>query len=137
MNLKTEFQSTVSAIGYSIIHEKCPPCDAVREFPHNASVRFLIEQHGRMPGYLQLPLMLVTIAFDWSSMLRHGRRFHRLPHTKRWRSIEAWRNAPLAPCRDFIRLFESLTIFYWYSQVVTAEASARGRCVAAPDRTAA
>lgn len=109
------FEATVSALGYSILRERCPDAERACDFPHNRTVRFVLDQHGRMPDYLRLPFAAVTLAFGCSSVLRHGKPFHRLPHAARWRQVEAWRSAPLGPCRDLIRFYESFVIFYWYS----------------------
>jgi hypothetical protein len=115
MSLKTDFQSTVSAIVYSILQERFPTGDPGRGFPNNLAVRFLLEQHGRMADYLRWPLVVLTLVFDWSSLPRHGRRFHRLSPATRARQIGAWRTSPLGFCRDFIRFYDSLVVFYWYS----------------------
>jgi hypothetical protein len=116
----TSFRATVSAIGYSIIRERCGSSGTGAAFPHNRVVRFLLEQHDRMAGHLRLALMLVALAFDWSSLPRHGQPFHTLPHCDRWRQLEAWRRSPLGTCRKFVQFFESLVLFYWYSEVDTA-----------------
>ena len=117
MLLKKDFQSTVSAIVYSILRERFLPGDPDRRIPHNRAVRFLLEQHGRMADYLRWPLVVLTLAFDWSSLPRHGRRFRRLEPAARARRIEAWRNSPLGLCRDFVRFYDSMVVFYWYSKV--------------------
>ncbi len=113
--LRTWFRSTVSALCYSVLYERCGDHGSDGDFPHNRTVAFVLDQHGRMPEYLRLPFAAVTLAFDASSVLRHGRCFHRLPHTARWKQIEAWRSAALAPCRDLIRFYESFVIFHWHS----------------------
>ena len=111
------FSAIVSALCYSVLRERCRPTEreTAWDFPHNRAVRFVLDQHGRMPGYLCLPFLLVTLAFGGSSVLRYGRPFHRLPHAMRWRQIEAWRNAPIGVCRDLIKFYESFVIFYWHS----------------------
>jgi hypothetical protein len=68
-----------------------------------------------MPDYLRLPFAVVTLAFGASALLRHGKPFHCLPHEGRWRHIEVWRGAPLGPCRDLIRFYESFVILHWHA----------------------
>jgi hypothetical protein len=136
MSLKTDFQSTVSAIVYSILRERFQPADPGRGFPRNRAVRFLLEQHGRMTDYLRWPLVVLTIVFDWSSLPRHGRRFHRLDPSRRAGRIEAWRTSPLGPCRDLIRFYDSLVVFYWYSQAGKAVERERVETDARLTRTA-
>lgn len=118
------FEATVSALCYSILRERCPEAARGPEFPHNRTVRFVLDQHARMPDYLRLPFAAVTLAFDASAVLRHGRPFHRLPHAQRWRQIVAWRESALGPRRDLVRFYESFVIFHWHST--------RGSVAAAP-----
>ena len=110
-----EFQATVSALCYSILRERCPESGTETSFPHNQTVQFVLQQHGRMAEFLRIPLACVTLAFGWSSVLRHGKRFRHLEHPDRWRHIEAWRHAPIAVCRDLIRFYESFVIFHDHS----------------------
>lgn len=109
------FETTVSALCYSILRERCPDGDRSPEFPHNRMVQFVLAQHARIPDFLRAPFAAATLAFGASSLLRHGKSFHRLPHAARWRQVEAWRRAPLGPCRDLIRFYESFVVYYWYS----------------------
>jgi hypothetical protein len=109
------FEAAVSALCYTILRERCPDAADGPDFPHNRTVRFVLDQHGRMPDYLRMPFALVTLAFDASSVVRHGRRFRWLPHDQRWRQVIAWRNAPLGPCRDLMKFYESFVVFHWHS----------------------
>lgn len=84
----------------------------------------VLAQLARMADYLQLPLTVLAKAFDWSSLLRQGSRFHKLPAPQQLLHAAKWRQAGLGPQRDFIRLVEALTTF--------AYESAREAEVAAP-----
>jgi hypothetical protein len=116
MFLNTAFQATVSAIVYTILRDRFQPGGTSHDFPHNRAVRFVLEQHGRMASYLRWPFVILTLAFDWSSLPRHGRCFHRLTPADRSKKVAAWRNSPLMICRDFVRFYDSLVVFYWYSK---------------------
>lgn len=109
------FQATVSALCYSIYEERCRELASEREFPQNAVVRFVLGQHAGMPDFLQVPFACVTLLFGLSSVVRHGRMFHQLPHTVRWRQVEGWRTARISVCRDLIRFYESFVVFHAYS----------------------
>lgn len=109
------FHATVSALCYSILEERCSGLASELEFPHNQAVRFVLQQHAGMPDFLKVPFAGVTLGFGLSSLLRHGRAFHQLPHHERWKQVEAWRNAPVSVCRDLIRFYESFVIFYSYT----------------------
>lgn len=111
----SSFEATVSAICYSVIRERCPPCSGM-DFPNNRVVRFVLEQHARMPDYLRFPFRCLTLAFDWCGVLNRGRRFHRQTHEMRWLQIEVWCRSRLAICRDLMRLYQSLVVFDWYAE---------------------
>lgn len=109
------FQSTVSALVYSLVHEHCAGTAPAGWFLENDVVRFVIAQQGRTPDYLRLLLRGVTLFFDAWPLLTTGRPFHRLAPEFRLRHIEAWRTSRLAPRRNFIRYYEGLAVFGWYS----------------------
>ena len=110
------FQATVSALTYSIVRERCGESGEREDFPHNRVTRFVLAQQARMPDYLTLPIMCLTLAFDAWAVATSGRAFHRLPHERRWRIIRAWSESRLGFRRDFIKFFESLVVFGWYAQ---------------------
>jgi hypothetical protein len=105
----------VSALVYSILRERCGDEGRGVPFVHNGVVRFILEQQGRMPDFLRLGLRAVTLALDGWTIPLTGRSFHRLPHARRWRQIEAWRGSRLRPVRDAVRFYESLAVFGWHS----------------------
>ena len=109
------FENTVSSICYSIIHQYCQSSKLEFVFPHNNTVRFVLKQHDHMPDFLQLPIIILTLTFDVWALVHQGRLFHQLPPTQRWSQIQEWKNSPIGFCRDLIRFYESLTIFYLYS----------------------
>jgi len=114
------FPATVSALTYSIIRERC--ADDGRSFPHNRVVRFILEQHGRMPDYLRAPLQLLTLIFDAWALPFAGRPFHRLPHERRWRQVLAWKQSRPGPRRDLMRFYEGLAIFGWHAETEHGDA---------------
>jgi len=109
------FEETVSALCYSIIRERCGPPGPEAEFPNNRVVRFVLEQHGRMPDFLRFGLRELTVLFDLCGLLRRGRPFHRWDHEQRLKQIAAWRSSSLGFRRDLIKFYESLVVFCWYS----------------------
>lgn len=109
------FKSTVSALCYSIIQQRFEPINPALDFPNNEVTRFVLQQHNRMPDFLRLPIICLTLAFDLAGIVQGGALFHRLPHSVRWRQIESWKNSSIGFCRDLIRFYESLVVFDWYS----------------------
>jgi hypothetical protein len=77
---------------------------------------FLLDQHRRMPDYLRLPFRCLTLLFDAWSLPLTGRPFHRASAAQRSRQLRAWKNSRLGFRRDFIKFYESLALFAWYSE---------------------
>lgn len=109
------FTSTASALCYSMIRDRTP-ADETADFYQNDVVRFVLDQHRRMPDYLQFPIWLLTIIFDCWGWLR-GSPFHRQTPDRRRSQIEAWKDSPFGPCRDLMRFYESLVLLCWQSLV--------------------
>jgi hypothetical protein len=111
------FSATVSALVYSLIDEHCPAAGPIDRALNNRVVQFILDQHGRMPDYLRLPLVLLTVVFDLSSIPRHFRRFHRLSPELRRQQIRTWKQSRLSVRRDLMRFYDTLAVFGWYAQV--------------------
>ena len=106
-----QFASVVSAMTYSIVRERFPEKSDVQ----NRVTRFVVDQHGRMSSHFRVPLLILTLGFDFAAIFAHGARFHQLPHSSRWRYVAAWRSSRIGICRDLIRFYESLAVFGCYS----------------------
>ncbi|WP_413163665.1 hypothetical protein ACL6C3_29760 [Capilliphycus salinus ALCB114379] len=112
------FTNTASALCYSIIQQCCEPTDSPHHFPHNDIVRFVLEQHRRMPDYLRFPILFLTLLFNFSGIIRGGSLFYRQSPKMRLDQISAWKNAPISICRDLIRFYESLVVLCWKSEQI-------------------
>ncbi|MGQ0734409.1 MAG: GMC family oxidoreductase N-terminal domain-containing protein [Acidobacteriota bacterium] len=115
--MRPVFVNTISAFCYSIVGEESqglPACDQVAVSP-NAVVNFVLDQYARMPDYLRLALFGLTLGFAVDGFRYGGAVFHRLDPAARRRQIAAWRNSRVHVARDFVRLYESLAVFCWYS----------------------
>jgi hypothetical protein len=106
------FETCVSAICYTIIQNRVTL--STNQFPHNGAVNFAIAQHQQMPDYLRLPIWLLTLGFNGAGLITGGKFYFALSDRLRWQQIQAWRNSFFSPCRDLIRFYESLVIFYCY-----------------------
>ncbi len=113
--IKKIFEHTVSSLCYSVIQVRCKSSSSISDFPHNDVVRFVLEQHSRMPDYLQFPILFLTLIFDLVGLFFSGSLFHTQPHPVRWHQIATWKNSPISICRDFIRFYESLVVLCWQS----------------------
>lgn len=112
------FTATVSALCYSLIDYRFKDGSPPQYFPHNSIVNFVIEQQNRMPDYLRLPLLILTLIFDMGGFLRTGSLFHTQSPSVRQLQIESWKNSPWQICRDVIRFYESLVVLYWQSDSI-------------------
>lgn len=115
--MQSGFVNAVSALCYSILWDqpRSLPTGEDCDVSPNAVVNFVLHQHARMPDYLRFPFFFLTLAFDCSGVLLTGTRFHRMDHSERQRQIELWRSSRFSFPRDFIRLYEGLAVFCWYS----------------------
>lgn len=111
------FKNTVSALCYSLIDYRFPVSTTSLYFPHNSVVQFVLEQQKRMPDYLQFPLFILTLIFEFSGLMR-GSLFHYQSPSMRQLQILAWKNSPFQVCRDVIRFYESLVVLYWQSNLI-------------------
>jgi len=111
------FINTVSALCYSLISYRFPASSNSLYFPHNSVVQFVLEQQKRMPDYLQLPLFVLTLIFEFSGLIR-GSLFHCQSPSMREHQILAWKNSPFHVCRDLMRFYESLVVLYWQSDSI-------------------
>jgi hypothetical protein len=119
--MKATFERTVATLCESIVRERCTIPAEAHEGTRRAVARFLLRTHGSMPDYLRLPLTMLTLTFDYSSLASTGRPFHRLPHERRARQIRAWKNSTFGVRRDLIKFYETLVIFGWYSELYGAD----------------
>src|ERR1700741_2411533 len=108
--MQRAFEGAVSALCYSFIAAHFGGRAGAPGPARNPPVRFVLDQHGRMPDYLRLPLKILTLLFvHWSGFPRLGS-YRYLDADRRWGRIERMRRSVLGPFRDLIRFYEGLTI---------------------------
>lgn len=114
--MKKLLTATVSALAYSVVREECGVADIRgRESELNRVAVFMLAQRGRMPDFLGLAMMVLTLVFALQALFFFGAPFNRLRHEHRWEHVLAWRNSRIGPRRDLIRFWESLAVLGWYS----------------------
>ena len=90
-------------------------------YPHgqeaelNQTVQFVLAQRARMPDFLGVAMMILTLVFAVQSLFFYGALFNRLSHEHRWKHVLAWRHSRISPRRDLIRFYESIAVLGWYS----------------------
>ena len=68
-----------------------------------------------MPRTLSIPLVFLTFIFDWYGFFISGRRFQDQVASRQQRQILQWKKSPLGPMREFIKFYEKMVIFIYYS----------------------
>jgi hypothetical protein len=68
-----------------------------------------------MPRYLGIPMLVLTLIFDWYGLLLSGKPFHKHAHPKRIPLIMQWKKSKIGICCDFIKFFERLSFFIYFS----------------------
>jgi len=99
----------VSALVYAVVDERSRD----RAFKNhnistNAVVQFVLEQQSRMPDYLRLPVRLATWLLAADALKNNFKPWHKQSLAQRQAQLALWRHSPVAPFRDFVRLYESL-----------------------------
>jgi choline dehydrogenase-like flavoprotein len=117
--MQRAFESAVSALCYAFIRAHFGDRAGAPGASWNRAVRFVLDQHARMPDYLRLPLKVLTLLFvRWSGFPRVGS-YRTLDADQRWRRIERMRRS-VSPFRDLIRFYEGLTIFGFHEELARA-----------------
>src|SRR5262245_13524487 len=123
--LARAFENAVSALCYSFIAAHFGARGGEPGPRWNRTVRFVLDQHGRMPDYLRLPLKVLTLLFVCWSNLPRLTSYRSLDPDGRWRRVERMRRSRIGPFRDLIRFYEGLTIFGFHAEL--------GETAAGPD----
>jgi hypothetical protein len=124
-SMRPRFANTVSSLCYSLVLDEAQRVSVGDSSAVSAKavVNFVLGQCSRMPDYLRLPLVLLTLAFDLAGLRHGGTLFHRMDAAAKRRQIAAWRCSRFGIARDFIRLYDSLAIFGWYSMTALRSSS--------------
>src|SRR5262245_43045813 len=109
------FSATISALCYSILDVMEETLGLIDYTRRNHVVRFALEQHARMPDFLRGPVAVVTLFFSLHAFLKTGVPYHRHSPALRRVHLLSWKVSRFGFKRDFVRLFESLSRFGWFS----------------------
>ena len=114
--MRRRFEATVSALCYELSFAQAEGAPPLLGPPYNDIVRFVLVQHGNMPGFLGSAIQAATIFFDLFAIPFSGSSFHALPPDRRRLRVTAWAASPLGPFRDIIKFYNSLVILALYSR---------------------
>jgi hypothetical protein len=108
------FRQTVRAITEAVLFDRLGPEAMALAGPVSS---FVVAQHSRMPDYLRLPLIALTLLCDWWPLvLGFGRRLHSLPLDRRRPVLSAWKGSRVGVRRNLIKFYESLAVFGWAAE---------------------
>ena len=111
------FDKTITAMSESFVRE-LDAAIGLKTVPSSEfDSRFVLKQCSRMPSFLCLPFRCLVLLFDAWAMATSGRPFHRLPHHRRWRQIQAWKKSRIGFRKDLIRFVEGFTVFSRYCTI--------------------
>jgi choline dehydrogenase-like flavoprotein len=128
--MQRAFENAVSALCYAFVRAHFGARAGAPGPAWNRTVRFVLDQHARMPDYLRLPVKILTLLFvRWSGFPRLGS-YRYLDADRRWGRIERMRRSVLAPFRDLVRLYEGLTIYGFHEELARAAGMAAPRLAA-------
>lgn len=122
--MKQLYCATVSALCYTLLEEGRSGGGQRRARELNETVRFVLEQSGRMPDFLRVPFRILTVAFNIQAFMKTGVLFHRQEPELRAVHAAAWKHSRISVRRDFIRYYESLGTLFWHAKTVPLERSA-------------
>jgi hypothetical protein len=74
--------------------------------PARDAIEFVEEQLRKMPWFLRVPILALTVLFGLARPSSPERRKLQL---------ESWRTSRIGPCRDLIRFYTSLSVLALYS----------------------
>src|SRR3954464_4059275 len=117
--LRGWFESVVLSLTGTILQAHQPPTseEALRV------ATFIREQHARLPDFLRVPLLLLTLLFDVWPVLRLRGWFHGQTLQRREAQVLAWKSSRRGPCRDLLKFYESLAVFGWFSEFHASHSS--------------
>jgi hypothetical protein len=95
------YESTVVALVHTL---------AARPYIVNEH-RFVLRQCLAMPDFLSLAMRMLTISFAVYIIITHLMPFHRLSLKERIRVLARLQNSRITVCRDFVRFYQTLTLF--------------------------
>lgn len=108
------FEKAVRAIADTLVEQGPLPASAARR---EVVASFLLASHARMPDYLRIGILLLTLIFDAWSYPTSGRPFHRLALNRRIRQIAYWEGSRLKVQRSLAGFYRTLATFGLYTDL--------------------
>lgn len=89
---------------------------ATNKMPNLESTSLLLlKKIHAMPVWLKLPILILTFLFNIFGILSTGRLFYAQSFGQQIKTVDAWQNSPIKLCREFIKFYEKMALFIYYS----------------------
>jgi len=75
----------------------------------------LLKKIEAMPVWLKFPIMTLTVLFNILGVFSTGLLFEVQSFGQQIKTVDAWQNSPIKLCREFIKFYEKLALFIYYS----------------------
>ena len=75
----------------------------------------LFKKIQAMPVWLKFPLLILTFLFNILGILSTGHLFQAQSLGQQIKTVGAWQDSPIKLCREFIKFYEKLALFIYYS----------------------
>ena len=116
--LSTQAQPVVSSLSYCLVAIALEEKSKVDQVSINKTSSILMGKILLMPRYLGIPMLFLTILFDWYGGFTSGTRFQNQTSLDKSRQVNQWKHCPIGVFRDFVQFHERLTLFIYYSQPI-------------------
>ena len=111
-------QPVVLSLSYCLITTALEGESKVDQKSINETSSILLGKILLMPQYLGVPMLFLTILFDWYGCVISGKRFQNQTKLQKNKQVKQWQHSPVGIFRDFIQFYVRLTLFIYYSQPV-------------------
>ena len=75
----------------------------------------LLKKIQAMPVWLKFPIVILTFLFNMIGIFSTGCLFEAQSFSRQVKTVGAWQGSPIKLCREFIKFYEKLALFIYYS----------------------
>lgn len=75
----------------------------------------LLKKIQAMPFWLKFTLLMLTFLFNILGILSTGHLFQNQSFSNQAKTIGLWQDSPVKVCREFIKFYEKLALFIYFS----------------------
>lgn len=76
---------------------------------------FLVKKIEAMPLWLKFPMLVLTFLFNIWGFVSTGHLFQAQSLSQQMKTVGAWQDSSIKLCREFIKFYEKLALFIYFS----------------------